>query len=180
MSNAITPTSMTEAAKQAYQAGNYEKAASNYAAAATAYQAQGNEVMAAEMSNNQSVALLQAGQAQAAFAAVEGTDKVFEKAGETLKMALAIGNQAAALEGMKKLKEAETRYKICAELLKDLGEDEQRARVMQSISSLQLRSGRQLEAIASMQAGMEGMKRPNLRQRILKKLLGLPGKFLNR
>lgn len=180
MTQPAAPLLIAESAKQAYQEGNYKKAASDYAAATAAYQQQGNELMAAEMANNQSVALLQAGDAQAAFIAAENTEKVFEKAGEMLKMAMAIGNQAAALEGMKQLPEAETRYRLCAQMLKELGENELRQQVMQSISSLQLRSGRQLEALASMQAGIDGLKRPNLRQRILKKLLDLPGKFLKR
>jgi len=51
---------------------------------------------------------------------------------------------------------------------------------MQSISALQMRSGSPLEALASMQAGVENANRPGLRQRLLKRLLSLPIRLLKR
>jgi hypothetical protein len=53
-----------------------------------------------------------------------------------------------------------------------------RAHVLQSLSKLQLKSGRQIEALATMEAGLEGFKKPTLKQRILKKLLQMPFRFL--
>ena len=91
---------------------------------------------------------------------------------------MAWGNQAAALEALGKLEEAEADYKRSAELLMKLGEDDLHARVMQSLSALQMKQGRQMEALGSMQAGVSGIKRPNLRQRLLKRLLKLPNKLL--
>ena len=52
--------------------------------------------------------------------------------------------------------------------------------VIQSLSQLQFRTGRQLEALATMQSGIEDIKRPSLRQRMLKKLLKAPIKLLDR
>jgi tetratricopeptide (TPR) repeat protein len=174
----LTPEDHDKEAKQAYQQGDFETAAEQFAAAAEAYQAQDNTVMTAEMRNNQSVALVQAGQGQPALDALEGTQQIFESAGETLKAAMSIGNRAAALEALGKLKEAEEAYKQCAEALKELGESNLRADVMQSISRLQMRTGRQVEALANMQDGLDGVERPNLRQRFLKRLLKIPSKLL--
>jgi len=164
-------------AQTAYQKGDYQQAADLFQAAALAYQAQGQPAMAAEMANNQSVALLQAGEAQAALDAATGTDVVFEGEGDRLKKAMAIGNQAAALDALGRLEEAEEHYQHCAELLFKLGEEQMRAQVMQALSSLQLRSGRQLEALASMQAGLDTLERPTMRQRFLKRLLSIPKKI---
>jgi tetratricopeptide (TPR) repeat protein len=129
------------------------------------------------MANNQSVALLQAGEAQAALDAAAGTDAVFESEGDRLKMAMAIGNQAAALDALGRLEEAEGHYRRCAELLSQLGEEQMRAQVLQALSALQLHSGRQLEALASMQAGLDKLERPTMRQRLLKRLLSIPNKI---
>lgn len=177
MSEILDLESQVKAAKQAYQQSDYSAAASLYAAAASAYQARGKLLLAAEMANNQSVALLQAGDAQGALVAASGTEAVFEDGGDQLKAAMAIGNQAAALDALNRLQEAEELYQRCAAILKDLGEEQLRAQVMQSLSALQLRGGRQLEALASMQAGVQGIQKPNLRQRMLKKLLDLPNKL---
>jgi len=46
--------------------------------------------------------------------------------------------------------------------------------VMEALSELQLRTGRQLQALATMKAGLDGVKRPNPRQRLVKKILEIP------
>jgi hypothetical protein len=48
---------------------------------------------------------------------------------------------------------------------------------MQSLSALQLRTGHQLEELATMQAGLDGLEKPNPQQRALKKLLQMPFKL---
>jgi hypothetical protein len=51
---------------------------------------------------------------------------------------------------------------------------------MQSLSALQLRTGRQLEALATMQSGVSKIKRPGLKNRFLKKILDIPFRLFNR
>jgi hypothetical protein len=111
---------------------------------------------------------------------VLGTDEIFAAAGDARRQALAIGNQAAALEGIGRSEEALEAYSRSADLLASLGETELRANVMQSASALQLRMGRQLEALASMQAGLSGLKHPTPKQRLVRRLLGLPFRWLDR
>ena len=171
---------LTSKAKEAYQHGEYRKAAQLYETAVNGYRAQSKYLMAAEMANNQSVALLQAGEAQAALEAVSATDEVFKEAGDYVKQAMAVGNRAAALEALKRLEEAEAAYQFCADLLKAAGETDLRAHVMQSISTIQIRHGKQFEGITSMHAGLLGLESPSLRQRILKKLLDIPNKLFGR
>jgi len=177
MSEILDLDSQAKAAQKAYQQSDYRTAASLYAALVSAYQARREPLQAAEMANNQSVALLQAGDAQGAFDVASGTEAVFEEGGDQLKAAMAIGNQAAALDALNQLPQAEELYQRCADMLKNLGEEQLRAQVMQSLSALQLRSGRQLEALASMQAGVNSIEKPTLRQRMLKKLLDLPNRL---
>jgi tetratricopeptide (TPR) repeat protein len=117
--------------------------------------------MAAEMENNRSVALLQAGKAEEALEAVKGTEMIFKQAGDELKQAMAIGNRAAALDALNQLEEAETAYHQSATLLKSIGETELHAHVMKSLSALQIRKGKKLEGIVNMQAGLEGIENPN-------------------
>ena len=89
-------------------------------------------------------------------------------------------HRSAALEAMDLIEEAEESYYQSAELLGELGEDQLKASVMRSISELQLREGRHLEAVASMQAGLDNLEKPRLQQRLIRKLLDTPFKFMNR
>lgn len=175
----MQPDEVAREAKRRYEQGEYLPAAGMFAEAERAYRVEGKPALAAEMANNRSVALMQAGDPAGALAAVEGTPQIFERAGERLKLAMAWGNRAAALEGLGRLGEAEQAYTRSAELLKELGERGLHAEVMKALSALQLRGGRQLEALASMQAGIEGLEKPSRIQRLLKKLLTLPRRFLN-
>jgi tetratricopeptide (TPR) repeat protein len=172
------PKQLADEGQAEYRKGEYLSAARLFRAAADGYLASGDEIQAAEMANNCSVAYLKGGKAHAALEIVMGTDEVFAKKGESLRQAMAIGNQAAALEELKCLDEAVEAYEKSAELLKEMGEFELRAYVLQSISSIKLRKGHYLEAYAFMREGVSRIDKPNIRQKLLKSLVDLPFKFL--
>jgi len=180
MNEVLNPQQITKEAQSAYKAGDYVAAAQSFEAARQGYLSANDLVMAAEMANNVSVALLQAGDAQRALEAVEGTDIVFKEAGERKRQAMALGNRAAALEALKRSEEAEQAYWQSAEILKDLDEKDLRLSVMQSISALQLRTGKQFQAVATMHSGMENLEKPTPKQRFLKRLLSIPMNLLNK
>ncbi|MFZ2095460.1 MAG: hypothetical protein WAV05_02370 [Anaerolineales bacterium] len=172
------PKQLADEGQAEYGKGEYLSAARLFKAAADGFLASGNELFAAEMANNCSVAFLKGENAQSALDVVMGTDEVFAKQGESLRQAMAIGNQAAALEELNRTDEAVDAYERSAELLKGLGEFELRAYVLQSISAIKLRKGHYLEAYAFMREGVVRMDKPNIRQRLLKSLIDLPFKFL--
>jgi tetratricopeptide (TPR) repeat protein len=175
-----TPEELAASGQAAYRSGDYQAASQAYEAAARGYAVRGDQVVAAEMANNQCVALLQLEDAQAALIAVRDTPSVFETAGDSRRQAMAYGNLGAALEALDRLEEAETAYQRSADLFAQLGEGDLRADVLQSLSKLQLRTGRQLQALATMQAGVDGIERPSVRQRLLKKLLNTPFNLFKR
>lgn len=180
MNEILSPQQITKEAQSAYKAGDYAAAAQSFEAARQGYLSANDPVMAAEMANNASVALLQAGDAEGALQAVEGTDEIFRQASERKRQAMALGNMAAALEALKRNEEAEQTYWQSAEILKELGEKDLRLSVMQSISALQLRTGKQLQAVATMHSGVENLEKPTLKQRFLKRLLNIPMNLLNK
>jgi len=174
----VDPQQLAGEAQAAYNKGDYLSAAQLYKAAADGYLSVENELLAAEMANNSSVAYLKGGNAEAALQAAMNTDMVFVARGDKFRQALALGNQAAAWEGLKQLDKAITAYQQSAQLLEELGESELRAYVMQSLSAIQLRRGQYLEAYATMSDGVMGIKKPNLSQKVLKSLMKLPFKFM--
>jgi tetratricopeptide (TPR) repeat protein len=161
-----------------YKKGEYLSAARLFKAAADGFSFTGDELSAAEMANNCSVAYLKGGDAKTALEAVTGTDLVFASKGDIKRQAMAVGNRAAALEGLNRLEEAILAYEESAELFTQAGEFELRAYVYQSLSSVQLKRGQYLEAYAIMRAGVMGVKEPNLTQRLLQTLMDMPFKFL--
>ncbi len=178
MNEFLDAAQLAKEASQAYQRGDYESAARSFQAAAQGYKTFQDTLNAAEMANNASVAYLQAGDGPAALQAVEGTAEIFAAEGDVRRQAMALGNLGSALEALKRFEDAEQAYQQSADLLKQVGEDQLRLNVMQSLSSLQMRTGRQLQALSSMQAGLEDVNRPSPRQRILKKLLRVPFKLM--
>lgn len=168
-----TPQDLSQEANQAYQEGDFERAARLFGEAATAFAAANAPQDGAEMRNNQSVALLQQGDPQAALDAALGTDAIFAAAGDTRRQGLAVGNEAAALDALNRADEAIKRYRECADLLEKAGEDQMRASVLQSQAWLFVRRGKLFEGLFAMNDGLRGVKNPTLKQKILRALLKL-------
>lgn len=165
--------SVSKQGEKAFKAGNFLEAANLFEQAAKLYTQNGDMLTAAEMANNRSVALLQAGNAKGALEAAQNTELVFAQAGDVKRQAIAIGNQAAALEALGRFEEALTRFWECSELLQGIGEKEYRAIVLKNISTLQIRTGRHLQAIASIDASLNH-KKLTPREWLLKQLLKKP------
>lgn len=180
MDETLSVKELVTEGKKDYQSGDFLAAARAFDAAAQGYFTAGEDLTAAEMRNNSSVAYLKAGDAQAALQAVEGTPDIFSAAGDVRRQAIALGNLGAALEAVKKDEQAEKAYEESAELLKQIGDRDLRVYVMQSLSSLQMRAGRQLEALSTMQFGLEEVEHPTPKQSFIKKLLRVPLKLLNK
>ena len=165
------PQQLAEQGKQAFTAKQFDQAASCFTEAASAYETLGDPLNAAEMKNNLSVALLQAGNAQAAYEAAAGTDDVFAEVGDSKRQAMAYGNQASALEALKKFDQALEAYEKSAALFADAGETEMRSIVLQSAATIELRRGKVADSALSMIGSVESTKKPNLLQRFLKLIL---------
>jgi len=174
----LNPQQLADEGRAEYQKREYLSAARLYQAAAEGFVASGDELKAAEMANNCSIAYLKGGNARAALEAATGTEVVFASKADRKQQAMALGNQAAALEKLKREDEAMTAYEKSAVLLKEVGEFELRAYALQAISSLHLRKRHYLEAYATMREGIMGLKKPNFKQRLLKSLIQIPYNFL--
>ena len=171
MTNNPSPQELVDQAKQTYQAGDYMQAAQEFASAASAYTSVQDALMSAEMKNNQSVALLLAGEAQAALDAVEGTEKVFADSEDFRRQGMALANQASALQALNRLNDAMESFQRAGATLEKAGEGDLRVDVMQQLSMLQLRRLKFYDAILTLQSGLAGVKNPSLKQRVMKKLL---------
>jgi tetratricopeptide (TPR) repeat protein len=178
MSETVSAKQLVDEGKLAYEKGEYLTAARAYQAAAESYAGNGDELTAAEMRNNSSVAYLQGEELDAALSAVEGTPEIFEAAGDARRGGMAYGNLGAVYEAQEQFEDAVDAYSRSADLLSEAGDNDLRLSVMKTLSSLKMREGRHLEALATMQSGLEDIEKPTPKQSFLKKLLGMPSKYL--
>ncbi|MBT7992032.1 MAG: hypothetical protein HN769_19420 [Anaerolineae bacterium] len=161
----------SEEGKKAFERGDFEKAIQSFSNAAENYTTEEKLLNAAEEKNNLSVALLQAERAEEALEAAKGTDTIFAQAGDKLKQAMAIGNQAAALDELGDLDEAIVLYHQSASLFAEIGEGDYQETVLKSIAAIELRSGKLQNTAQTMLASLSATKKPNLFQRFLKFIL---------
>lgn len=170
------PADLEREGLDAYRKGRLAEAVERLQMALEGHRARGDQLRSAETSNNLSVVLLKSGQPRQALDAVVGTAAVFEAAGDLLRHAQAIGNEAAALEGVGRLDEAERHYREAVDSLRRLGQREAEALTWQALAALLLRRGRPVEAASCVQAGLEASPNPGWR-RWIRGVLGFLTRF---
>jgi tetratricopeptide (TPR) repeat protein len=169
----LNPITLAEDGKKEYAKNNFKAAAALFAQAAQAYTSVQDELNAAEMKNNQSVALLQAGNAKGALQATDGTEVVFQKAGDVKRQGIAVSNRAAALEGLKKWQEALAEYDRAASLFEQIGEGDMHSIVRKAAANINLKRGRIVNSQMDVYDSLRLVEKPTLTQRILKFLIRL-------
>jgi len=165
------PNQIAEDGKRAFASGNYAEAARLFAEASRGFTLEHDSLHTAEMDNNRSVSLLKDNQPGPALDAAAGTDKIFESHADVTRQAMALGNQAAALEALKRLDEALPLYERAAELFEQAGEKDMCSLVLKSVAAIRLKQGKLSEAGMEMLGSLGAVEKPNLLQRILKFIL---------
>jgi len=168
MTMTIEPAQLAEQGKQAFRNKQFDESAELFRQAAEGFSLGRNGLLAAEMKNNMSVALLQAGKAQESLDAALGTDLVFAGAKDIKSQGMALGNQAAALEALNRFDEAIAAYERSAELFAEVGEGDLRAMVMKSAAAIKLKTGKVTESAFKMMGSLDAKDNPGFFERILK------------
>lgn len=167
----IDPVTFASNGKDEYSKGNFKAAAELFSQAAHVYAAMQDELNAAEMKNNESVALLQAGKAKDALQATQGTEQVFQKAGDLRRQGIAVSNRAAALEGLSKWREALAEYDRAASLFEEAGEGDMHSIVRKAAANINLKHGKVLDSQMDVFDSLRLVKKPTLTQRLMKFLM---------
>ena len=165
-----TPAELTKVGdqgKREFEAGRYEAAAAAFRTAAQGFSELGDRVNAAEQKNNLSVTLLKLGRPQEALDEAAGSDELFAAAGDIRRQGMALNNQAAALQDLKRLDEALAAFERAAELLGQAGEGELRAYVLKAAAAIQLRRGNITESGLKMLGALGSSLKPTWLQRAL-------------
>jgi tetratricopeptide (TPR) repeat protein len=167
----LNPITLAEQGKKEYEQENYLAASDLFSNAAQAYALMKDGLNAAEMKNNQSVALLQAGKAKEALQATDGTEEIFQKAGDIKRQGIAVSNRAAALEGLKKWNEALAEYDRAASLFEQIGEGDMHSIVRKAAANINLKRGRIADSQMDVYDSLRLVEKPSLTQRFMKFLM---------
>ena len=165
------PITLAEQGRQEYEKGKFVAAADLFSKAAQAYENSLDALNAAEMKNNQSVALLQAGKPKEALQVTDGTEEIFEQANDLKRQGVAVGNRAAALEGLKKWDEALAEYDRAAKILEQAGEGDMHSIVRKAAANLNLKRGRMSDSQMDVYDSLRLVEKPSLTQRMMKFLI---------
>lgn len=171
--NGSSPATLADQAKKEYEKGAFLAAASLFLQTAEAYETLGDPLNAAEMMNNRSVALLQAGKARDALLATEGTEQIFSQANDLKRQGIAVGNRAAALEGLKQWRDALAEYERAAVLFEQAGEGDMHSVVRKATANIHLKFGRVNDTQMDVYDSLRLVEKPTLSQRVMKFLMRL-------
>jgi hypothetical protein len=93
---------------------------------------------------------------------------------------MALANQATALKDLGEVDAALETFTNAGDLFRSVDEDDLYLQTMQTVSSIKLKSKDVIGALFSMQRGLEGVEKLTWKQKLLKNLLKVPDKLLNK
>ncbi len=156
---------------QNFEKKQYKEAVKCFQACVDALELNGQTPESAEMRNNLGVALVRAKEYQKAIEALHGTDQIFANSGDVQKQGMAFANIASAYEGLKNYDEALQTYEKAKECFKACGEQKMLSIVLKYISDLQMKSGKQYQALASLQSSYEENPQSDIKNNFFKRTL---------
>jgi len=155
----------------------YQDAAATFQQAIEAYEAQDAAGMAAEMRVNRGLALHSLGQYDAALELMHQALAVFRQMNDALRTAQALGNLGRVYAKIDNTEQAITNYREASAIFAELGDDENYGETVLAIADLQVRSGNVMQAAATYEIGLDYVKKPSTRQRLMKNLINVRNKM---
>ena len=163
---------LTARAKIEFQKNQFKEAAADFRSCLTMLTPDGEPLEIAEMRNNLGVSLVRSADYQTALDVLLGTDTVFAGAHETQKQGMALANIASAYAGLKEYDQAASAYTQAIECFKQCGDKKLCSITLRALSDLQLKSGKQYQAIGTLQAAYLEKPRTTLKDKFFSSALG--------
>lgn len=159
---------------------DYEVAADTFRQAIDAYQADGAQDLVAEMQVNLGLALHSIGDSEAALEPMGAAYATFVELQDKHRTAQVLGNIARVYAKLGNSEQALTNYREASALFMEVDDEENYGQTMLAIADLHLRSGNAILAAATFEMGLEHIKHPTARQRMMKQLMKVRGKIEGR
>lgn len=163
---------LTEKAKTNFLKKQYQQAVVGFTEILEILRETGTPLEIAEMRNNLGVALLNNSKPQEALDAVLGTDLVFADAHDPQRQGIALANIASAQQALKQYDLAAASYEGAIACFKESGDKKLRSITLRSLSDLQLKTGNEYVALATLQASYSEKPSGNFKDRFFASALG--------
>lgn len=163
---------LTEKAKTDFLKKQYQQSVEGFTAILETLKQTGTPLEIAEMQNNLGVALLNSSKPQEALDVVLGTDLIFAEAHDTQRQGIALANIASAHEALKQYDLAAAAYEGAIACFKETGDKKLRSITLRSLSDLQLKTGNEYVALATLQASYSEKPGATFKDRFFASALG--------
>lgn len=167
-------------AQSAYDKKEYRQAFGLFQRVAVIADNENRPMDAAELKNNASVSALLAKDFQLALSLAENTHQFFVDAGDLKRGGMALANQASALDELGESRAALEKFGQAAQYLLDAGDNDSRTYVLKRMSALQIKLGKQFEALGTINAALDNAETLSSSEKTLKKLSNLVMNLLQR
>ncbi len=172
-----TGDELKEKGVQQYLQGDHEDAAATFREAIAAYESAGTADMAAEMRVNLGLALHSLDQDEPALDQMNQALAVFTQINDDHRRAQVLGNMARVYAKMGNSEQAMTNYREASSIFIEQGDEQNYGETVLAIADLQFRGGHLMQAASTYEIGLDYIKNPNARQKMMKKLLGVRNKI---
>ena len=155
-----------------YRAGRYEEAAAKFAEAQQLFAGEGNQKEFAECANNRGVCWRQTARFEEATAAFEEARPLFQGLADLVGEGQVVGNLAALVESQGDKQHAAELYQEAIDLFAQAGANDYVKDTYTALSKLKLKQRDVAGAMTAFDAGLEQLDKPNLIERMARKIIG--------
>ncbi len=155
-----------------YRSGRYEEAAAKFAEAQQLFAQAGDQKEVAECANNRGVCWRQAARWDEATAAFEEARPLFQALNDLVGEGQVVGNLAALVESQGDKQHATELYHEAIDLFTQAGAKDYAKDTFTALSKLKLKQRDVVGAMTAFDAGLEQLDKPNLIERMARKIIG--------
>ena len=163
-----------------YSQGDFKEALSCLHMAHDRYRVDGERSEIAEVANDLGVVYTVLRRWQEAEKWLDQAQQIFGEIGDLAGEAQTLGNRGSMYRNKGAFREAAASLKLSADRFHVVGDGEQRAVTLRSLSRVRLRQFRPMQALAAYHAALDSLPAPNWFQKLLKALFGLPLHMMHR
>lgn len=165
---ASEPETLKEEGLRLFRDGSYPESLEHFNQAYSAFMECGKTLDAAEMLNNMGVIYRIEGKLSEAAEKLERARQIFSENDDRSREAQTLGNLAPLYSKQDAYERAVETFDQAAEIFQELKDDDRRGEVLMAKGILQFKKGQRTSGLAAYEAGLMLLKRPTVKQKVLR------------
>lgn len=178
MENAASARELKEEGLRLFQEGLYEEAVTKFGRAQEMFAAEGNEVEAAETTNNLGVIYRMQGKWDGAIAALDEAKAIFVRLGDRNREAQTLGNLGGLYASKGDRDKAKECLRQATDIFAELGDTQRQGETLLALGVQLWKTGDRSGGLATYETGLRTLHKPTASQKALRGLLSLRARLL--